>query len=480
MEMRFDPMTGEPLTGQPEAEKRFDPMTGKPIGEKKPHGGKGLKIAVAAVAAVVVIVLVVSMMPRIVYGSNYPVLQAFRNFCRGNHLMENMNFLDVIAGGEFTVTLEGEFEDIDVNMAYALDIPKKEASIEGSASYSGFEADFAAGINESEILLSIPEIFSDTFYYSYVEEKDGYIVDLLEDEGVDIDDVDYMLQQIFATDKTEQEKKMEKAVKEMLGLLEFEKDDKRDIEIDDKMRSCRGYKLSVDGRLLEDMLGILEDAMDKELGVTVGDDFFAVLYDELDAVYDEIECDVYVYVYKKQLAGIIIDSNALDNEIVVEFHGGNTRWENTTIEVEDMTAELTGSVKNNVERMELRWEYPYYDIDGVVFEYTYNFKNGDLELEAGDGAISLEGNVLKSSKQSYEFALERILAYRERVDVDLKGVVKKGADIAEISRENLFDIGNADEDDWMDIIEDVYDIYRPGNYSEFPAAEAPAEEFGGF
>ncbi|MBQ2576108.1 MAG: hypothetical protein II566_02455, partial [Lachnospiraceae bacterium] len=109
-EMKFDPMTGEPIQKKPEM--KFDPMTGEPIkkeqneffqqqpvqnGPVMPSGKKSRKwvLPVAIVAGVVVIggvgaAAATTVVPRVMYGKNYKILNAIQNTEGSSSIMKNL------------------------------------------------------------------------------------------------------------------------------------------------------------------------------------------------------------------------------------------------------------------------------------------------------------------------------------------------------------------------------------------------------
>ena len=485
-ERKFDPMTGKPL-GQPQgnAERkfdpmtgkmlnqnagtgRFDPMTGKPVQEKNRGGKKGIKIACGIAAGLVaIVVLLINLVPRIIFGSNYAVVRAASHTFLQNNLIENMNMADIAAGGKYTVTVDGKAKGLDVSMTAAADIPGKEMSVEGKASVMGLGADFAMKMDDKEMLLQVPQISKSTYLYSYAEKKSGFLIDLLEDEGIDVQEFDEALRNIFSTDQERDVAKIfANATKEVLKLVEFEKSDKREVRIDEKSRSCQGYTMHMGEDFVLDVCDIYEDATDEYIktmsamyesarlgGLDSLEDSFSDLFDEIRDAAEDADCDLTVYVYKKQIAAVLVKTDR--DEMVLELHGGNTPWENMTLESENYgtVMELTGSVNDDTERMEL-------EVDGTsLMEYSYNYKNGDLEVEIGPDydELRFEGNMQRSGKD-FTFELDRLTVDDERQDFSMSVHLKKGADIVKISKEDVVDLGNIGRGEWEDLFEELYDL----------------------
>ena len=465
-EMRFDPMTGEPIrqtTYEKEPEMRFDPMTGKPLsGKGKGSKRTGFKAAVCvAVAAVVVVIGVVAVqaVPRIVYGKNYKLLRALRNTFTMNNLMENLNPTDIISGGNFTVIVNGDIEGVEMDTTLAIDAPAEKLSCEGNVSYQGFGTDFAVGVNEGEILVSIPDFSDQMLRYSYVEEKDGYLVDLLENVGIDVEEVDEVLHDVVAQSyQDEGSDRFVQATIQATKVMDFEKTDKRKVEVNGKERNCRGYTLEIDEDLMSDICDIYEDAIDTYMEDEGIPDEIA---DEVDMLMDDIrdeaellDGEISFYLYKKQVAAIVCEISG--NEVVVEFHGGSTPWENTELLVEDYeTLELSGSADGKTEELQLKM------FGEKIFEYDYDLKTGELEVDA-DG-LTLEGTV-KKDRKNCTYILSDLKMYGNRAPVTGSIVFEKGADVKRIKPDEVMDIGNLSKNEWIEWLGDIGEEFTDSIY----------------
>ena len=454
-EMKFYHMTGQPIIGGETKEKRFDPMTGKPIQETgKASVPKAVKIAVIAVAAVAAVGIVAAQaVPRIVLGKNYKIVQAIGNTMESNHLMDNMSPIGVMASGKYTVTVDGSVENVGVEAALAMNSSAKKASLEGHASYMGFGVDMAASMDDSQVLVSIPELTDQTLRYSYVEEKNGYLIDLLEEEGLDTEQIDEAFCSVFSTSSgSDTVEEFRKASIKAVKAMDFQKADKRQVSIDGKNRKCQGYTLEIDGDLICDLCDIYEDAydacMEDLLDETVGNP--SELFDEIRDEAEDMEGDLTIYIYKKKVAAVVYELDG--HELSLELHGGNTPWANATLEMDDeeiMT--LSGSVKNKVEILEVE----AMNVD--LFSYEYNYKTGDLELSIAGNEIELEGIVKKSGKNCV-YAVSNLRVDGSNVDMDGQITIQKGANYAKISEKDVFDIGNASESDWEELSENMEDL----------------------
>ena len=161
---------------------KFDPMTGKPIvGAGKKRSTKGIKIA--AVLAVVVVehgVIVKQDAPRIILAKKYKIVQPFLNTFKPNHLMDNLNCSDIL-DGEYTVSGNGVAGDVSVmDVVLGVDSSEKKISLEGRLCYGDFGTRVCAFMDSKKVLVGFPELYRDPLKYSYAEEKDGYLIEWLE------------------------------------------------------------------------------------------------------------------------------------------------------------------------------------------------------------------------------------------------------------------------------------------------------------
>ena len=199
----------------------------------------------------------------------------------------------------------------------------------------------------------------------------------------------------------------------------------------------------------------LEEVGDVEDLMGDADVDFGEMFDEIRDEAEDVDGELTIYIYKKTVAAIVIEADG--NDMVLELHGGNTPWENATLEVDGYEVmQLSGSVDKKVESMELEFA------GTEVFSYEYDLKTGDLDLSIDDGELKLEGNVLKN-KKSCTYAISDMTVEGESIDIDGQITIQKGANIAKISTEDVFDIGNASESDWEDLVSDLqdelYDVY---------------------
>lgn len=134
---------------------------------------------------------------------------------------------------------------------------------------------------------------------------------------------------------------------------------------------------------------------------TLGDDFDIDL-SEMDlsdsfkelkhALKDMPDMEVTFYLYKNQVAALIVDDDEDDLTMELLVKGGDypmQNWE-ATLEIarDELSITKTGKTKGSVEQNEI-------EVDGVdaTIEWTYDSKSGDLTMDLGadDMKFSVEG-----------------------------------------------------------------------------------------
>lgn len=499
----YDPLTGEPIYGEPAQQEGFDPMTGEPV---YGNGGAGASpvetpkkkfpVWTLIVAAIVVLVVILGAVVVKAFGggTNVKIAKAIANTCQASPLMKELQCEELIKDSEYTmgigVNVEtvdayyySEMEGMSVDMQLASDMNKGKYAVNGTFKWDEYDLDlgFESYLDKKEMAVAVPSIVEYTFVYDFTKEKDGYLVDMLGDDAVE--EMDTLLQWMTTQDNTKQNEKLAadltKAVANNFKTWEFKSDKSKDYEVNSKKHSCKAYTITVTDDMLIDMLESIEDIYDEyyeaqqkeieELFDTMGDDF-DVDIDDLDmgdafkeiksTLKDMPEMDVTLYLYKDQLAAVVVDDSEDDVTVELQIKGGDyplQNWELVAeVDGDDAAIVKTGKVKGSVEQNEI-------EIDGVdiTIEWSYDSKSGDLTAELGydDVKFAMEGNVKKSSDElmitfdslSYEDTYwEESMEFSGYLSINGKTSISKPS-------YKEFDLGNASEDDFMDIYEEAED-----------------------
>ncbi|MBQ3793517.1 MAG: hypothetical protein II798_04345 [Lachnospiraceae bacterium] len=497
MGMNFDPMTGEPITDEtvkevtetteevvettqevtanvtdtvvPTVEQPTvyssvpeDVVAATPFYKSKAFIG-----GVACVAAVVVVGGVA--MAALGGGTNKKILKAGANTFKANATLENLGQAGFIAKGDYNMHLEGEIEDIEFNADYNRNRGKKLMSLDANVEYDGVETAVQAYMNDKVVQLSVPLLSDEVFSYNYVDEKDGYVVDMVEDEGMEIEDIDKLFASVNEDISDKQTKltvDVTKITNEHFKQLKFEKVKAEQFEVNGKKQKCKGYQTVLDEDTLTDWLEDYKDAFVSyysELGeeVSLFEDYADSYEDSFDDVIDSLEdmddLNVTFFLYKNQYAAIRMDDDD-DTSIEIDFKGGDYPMQNMAMVVEadddDIEIELTTEVKKD----DITKVISYEGKDVVTIEY--NKKSGEYNLEANVDGDKLEmGGTYLSKSDSISLTIDKLEAEDEDIDINFSMTVSKGSKVMDqlADEDDVFDVGNADEDDWNDLAEDLYE-----------------------
>ena len=474
--VRFDPMTGKPITGEePRQEKtvRFDPMTGKPIMEDSiPRGNEGtfdpmtgkpvvekksamkgkMKIILPIVigAAVVVIAVVALVFSGAFLSKQNKILLATVNtFKDSTGLTQALEGLKIITSDSFALSAEMEVDGNSIQATFAS--KDSEMQLSAKVDASGMpEIEGIVGIDSKAVRARINGVTDYVFVYNYKAKNAGYLVELIEDEGIEIDVVNTALENLTSSKKRDElVKDISKAIVSEFNNWEFEKVSKEEFEVGGKDRKCVGYATMIS----EDSMVDLVEAVYKVVEKTVEIDQMEDLYSEIESSFKNMpDIETTFYIYDDRLAAIILDVDG--EEVEVLFQGGDARWQNVVVEYEgDGVFELKGKTSGSVEKYAL-------EVGGnEILAIEYDAKTGDLEVEAGSSmlgtAFGLEANV-KGNANKLEVVLESIKVGGDSEDIDLAISLKSGAKFSKISGKE-FDLGNADEDDLEDLAEEFMD-----------------------
>ena len=169
------------------------------------------------------------------------------------------------------------------------------------------------------------------------------------------------------------------------------------------------------------------------------------LEDELDNMEDIV---VTFYIYKNQLAAIVVEDEDFEDDLQLCFEGGDYRLQNITFK-----SSMKGSDDGTKEKFKLREKYGTDAYDIGSFEYNY---------ESGKYKIEVDGEVL--SGKLYKEGRTLNLSIDGQYDIpDMDFAVTRGAKLQKFSADE-FDIGNADADDLYDLVDDITDELSDFDY----------------
>ena len=456
---------------------QFQAAPAAPQGEKVK---KGLPIgAVIGIIAAVVVLLVVGVVFAMKnLGGKVSLVNTLINAYDGEYLTDASKDFKFDPFGQFTYTVEGEVEDLEFNVSFASNGSSHTRSAYATVTYSGFTTEFTGYIDEKNIKATCPVLGDYLFLYDYSNDKnDGYLMETLEDYGVDVEDFNAMIG--FMNDNSDLVKKFyEKNIdyfKDIANDLDFKKTGaKETFTVNGKSVTCKEYQAVITEDLVvewiegyqklwndfykenSDDFEIIEDLVGEDLDL---DDIF----DEMIDACDDME-DTTISIFSKGATAACIRIEEDDNMIEILFKGGDYLAQNVEINY-DMDGDdgtfltIEGTTKGDVQTTTIEMEDYDYEL-----EYSYNRKTGELTMTCevdGYEMYNLECTI-EITKDQIKYTYDTMEFYGEDMPFDsLVITFSTKADIKEPKKGEEIDLGNIDEDDLedlaMDIVEELED-----------------------
>ena len=427
---------------------------------------------VAGVLAVIAIIAVVVFASKGL-GAKVSLLNTITNAYNGEYLTDATKDLGFKPFGDLTVKVEMEMDDVEVLMSFASEHASHTRSVYSEVTYDGFTLDATAYIDEKQILASCPILGDYLFKYDYSTDKNnGYIADILDEEDLEVSDLNAMI--AFLNDNSGSiEKFYNQSVTyftECVADLDFKKTgNKETFTVNGDKVECKEYRAVLSEELVaewisgyrkvvddfvksnSDLVETFEDLTGEDLDI---EDAFDEILDEVDG--DE-EAYLSIFTKGKTTAAIRITNSDEDEYYEIQFKGGDYLAQNVEIVFNDDGDEETiftieGKTKGDEQTTTMESE------DGsFVFEYSFNKKTGAFEMsmeQYGTEVYACEATIT-FDKNSYTMDFESLSSYGHELDFD-KYIITYSTK-AEIVKPkgDEFDLGNADEDDFEDLAEEI-------------------------
>jgi hypothetical protein len=317
---------------------------------------------------------------------------------------------------------------------------EKKQQLEATVDFTGAtELTAYVTLDQEALYMAVPEALDDTLVYYYTKDNDGALIDAMGEDTVEqINDL------LKGAEDTGAQEEFVEAIQKEFDSLEYEKISAETFEVDGKDRKCKGYATTISGdnisNILDAYMDYIEACMPDSL-FQYGDwSEFEDLEDELD---DMDDLDVSFFIYRNKLACIRMEADS-DETVEIQFHGGDYRLQNVEVLVDDETyLKLEGEKDGTTETLTLK------EKKEKVFEAEYDTKSGDFDIEVGDDTV---GGNIESSRKGVTITISEISGLD---GLKLTLYAQKDADFADVDEKNLFDVGNADEDDFYDLMNDI-------------------------
>ncbi|MBQ2886436.1 MAG: hypothetical protein IJE43_22180 [Alphaproteobacteria bacterium] len=469
----FDPMTGEPI-GQPTAAEQpmggFDPMTGDPIGQEaaqvnvstnKAMIGKNNKLpiiigAIAGVAVVIVFVFVI-LFSGVFAGKAGKVTTAINNtFKKKPHFVETLEPLNVIGKDKYTIAISGEIDDIQMNGEVR--ISNKEKQVSATLDYEDYpKVEALASLDANTLKVEIPAISKNVFVYNYKKNNTGYLTEMLSDD--EINAINAVLESTAGGNEIPEEiyNDLQEVISKEFKALKFTNAEKEEYTVDDKDVTCKGYMVAITADNVINVIDGIEEVVNNNLESLIDSEMIDV--EELATEFEDIrgeaeymeDIEVTFYIYKNMLAAVKVYSEDMDDEVELCFEGGDYRAQNMTLKMDSYRIQLKGEDSGSKEEFTLKARYGSESEE--IGSLEYNYENGkfsfDIDGENVSGRLTKEGS-------SVILKINEINTYYESLSPDIEIAFTEGAKMQKFSGKE-FDFGNADEDDFMDLAEDIQD-----------------------
>lgn len=470
----FDPMTGKPIGAETQPSGGFDPMTGKPLEAAKPVNKKKILVPVIVGAAVLAIAAIVVFIINsgLFLGPAGKIQKAMANTLKEKpHFIEDLQGLEMLTKDEFMLTAKATMGDESVEAEFRSKAGEKQ--IYGKIDVEDMDVSILAGIDKSKVKVQIPEVDKRVFVYDFKGKNKGYLMEEVDEEELEmvnslfesVNSKDYDVDKFYKglTDVT---------VKEFESL-KFEKVEKEKYRVNGDKRSCTGYKTEI----TEDNMVNIIDGFEEVFTKQCSKEMLEMLEEQgesIDEVFEELREDVEdmddielsFYIYKNKLACIKMENTETDQVIEIAFQGGDYRLQNIKITKEYERSEYTYEMKGSVSGTKEKLKFIENGNKDNALEIEYDYKNGDFSIQKeGYGNIDIEGN-LKASKSELAITLDQFYYNGTSLGgAKLELTLSKKAKMGKYSGKE-FNLGNASEDDWEDLADDIEDAVYDNDLDE--------------
>lgn len=440
----------------------FNPMTGEPVKRNKPL----LFAIIGVVVAALVAVLVVGVFEYSEWGKKRKLFKAINNTFQTGAMIEALDASDITKDGLFTVDVDGEVDDVLIDMEIVSNLEEEENYMQIEISgESAFDSEVWIDDDTLELYISV---FGDKkFIYNYEEEHDGYLTTIASEYGMNLESFDHSLQSIFPADGEVDKSKIE-AEEVMLEFVDLvndiglEKVKRKACSVNQKDRNCKGYQMVIDEEKAKELITAYEKLLSVDysqassMGTLLGLEGDS-LADQFDSMREDLkgmeDITVTFYIYRNQLAEMLMESEGTN--VYFEIYGGNRPLDNYSFTIETEEDSLTFEKEGKTSEIEETAEYSF--DNQKLLDYTYVIESKDFECKifGTEDTYTLEGYI-EPNKDDLSIYFDKINVNSEKLDTQAEICISNECEINE-SKDNLetFDLGNASEGEWEILIYDI-------------------------
>lgn len=432
----------------------------RPEGNSGSNKKKGLVIGICAVAAVLILALIVVLVSSLAMGPRGKVMKAVAATMKDTPDIVNdlMVIPPILLSDNYTAGFSLGYDGESVSAEFRNTVKDKQIYI--NADMDSGEMELLCGVHSGVLKAAVSDL-DYVFMYDPKGENDGYLCKQVRKK--ELKKFNSALESITGdkVNTAEIQKDWTAACMQEFKELEFEEVKDKKFEVDKKDRECKGYRVRINEKNAAHLLENAGERISARLSGDLADDFEDIWDDMIKEVKaDDFDMDINFYLYKNKLAAVIFEMKDYDEEIVIEFKGGDYRMQNIEMSMNydgDTygTMELSSHKKGSKETLEINVN----DYEEITIIYDTKSGAVSLEFDSSWEDYLIEGTYKHSASEA-SFTLEEIEYDGESLmkdeDISLTVYLKKSANIEKYQGKE-FDLGSVDEDDFEDLMDDLED-----------------------
>ena len=457
--------------GFQQAPPQFQQAPAMPQTKEKKGLPIGAVIGIIAVIAVVIAGVIFFIKGR---SSKISLLDIFTESFDGSYIDVYTKDVQIGLFDDFTYTCNGELEDIEFSVSFANAPSSHQRSVYAELTYSGFTMDATAYVDDKKFVASAPIVGDYLFTYDYSNDKnDGYLIEMLDEYDIDAETFNLLI--AFLNDNNSALEKLynqsDDYITGCINGLDFKKTgEKETFTVNGQKVECKEYQVVVNQETVEGWITGYQEIWNKfykenksvfePLEDLTGEEFdFADYFDEaVDSLDDMEDLTISVFVKGKDVACVRFASEEEENAIDILFKGGDYRAQNVEVIVtedgdEETVLVIEGKTKGDVQTSTIT-----VGDDEMILEWSFDRKSGELAMtmeQDGYEMYNLECTITVA-KNSITMTYDTLEVSGSEMPFDSFEVIfSTKADIVEPKKGEEFDLGNADEDEFYDLVEEI-------------------------
>lgn len=401
-----------------------------------------VKFIVAGVIALVVIVvavLITGFVTGAFLSAPDKILKATANtFEETSALLEDLDYSEIVGKDKYTLSLDmsADTEAFEVNY---MNTKSKKAFTGNIRTTAGITGDFNFVLDDEELRISFPFINNRTvFTYNYTQKNDGYLIQMLQENGVSAEDINKLLKDLYKGTASKTEEGTDTSTIKDFREREFTKAAQKNCEIDGEQVTCNGYETIIANGEIISFVTEMEKA-------ATNDDLRDMCKQWKTDAKKLGDVKVRFYLHKNQLAAIEAESNGSVMELL--FLGGERRTQNMAFLVDGKEVlSVSGTVADGVETTTIYLEKQElakisYKPESGDFDLTVKLEPLDVDIEGRECNIV---GIITSDEEKLMVDISGMGIDREYTALMAGFTIRSGASIEDPKGDEL-DLGKANQ-----------------------------------